>query len=370
MRSSTSSSDIYTTERAIPGGAWARPFLVGISLLILAVALLEGALWYRGFQPTIVDSASRWAGERARATALGARAVVLVGASRAQLDIDLGTLAHDTGLAPVQLAIDGNSYVPVLRDLAADPLFKGVVIVEFQDGAVARRNFPDETSRDYVGIARREGARTVELDFDRLEATLARIRQEWLRSYADGAGPWVSLRRRALDPHATPQYLVTLPSRERQANYAAVTMPGFYLNRVMVNMGYQQAAGRPSPTEQQLASRVAEVRPVDPAPFEDNARAISASVGQIEQRGGRVVFVVFPRSGLVWDTDSRLYPRAGIWERFLATTGSKGFHFMDDPATRAFTCPDGSHLDVRDQVPFTHALDAALSRRGWLPASH
>ena len=38
-----------------------------------------------------------------------------------------------TGLAPVQLAIDGSSFVPVLDGLARDPSIRGTVIVGFID---------------------------------------------------------------------------------------------------------------------------------------------------------------------------------------------------------------------------------------------
>ena len=116
MPSSTSSF-----ERAVPEGNWLRIDLVALLLLVMFIGIVELRLGVRGFRPMRTDSEWSWVAQRARASALGERALVLVGASRMLLDIDLQVLRRETGLEPVQLAIDDSSFVPVLEDLADDP---------------------------------------------------------------------------------------------------------------------------------------------------------------------------------------------------------------------------------------------------------
>ena len=94
--------------------------------------------------------------------------------------------------------------------------------------------------------------------------------------------------------------------------------------------------------------------------FDANARAIANMVSRIEARGGHVVFTVFPTSGLVRAADERRFPRSRYWERFIRTVDAPAVHFADVPALSGFICPDGSHLDARDQAAFTRALVATL----------
>lgn len=367
MPSSTSSSDIYLTRRDVPGGAWLRPFAVGFLVFCLAVSMLEGVLAMRGFKPTVVDSPERWSHERERASELGHEGIILIGASRAQLDVDLPTLASESGRPVMQLAIDGNSYVPVLRDLAEDDRVTGTIVVEYQDGAM-RGAFPEDRATEYVENARRTRQRHTHIDFSASESALGDVRQSVMRSYADGAGPWAALQRRVMVPTAMPQYLVTLPSRQREANYSLVPMPDFYFQRVMRNAGIRTTpvASSPKVLNDELEAQISELHGLDAPEFSEHATNVAAMVRRIEARGGTVIFVMFPRSGLVWAADDRRFPRSLYWDRFMTLTGAHGLHFKDVPALNAFWCPDGSHLDVRDQVKFTHALADTMAARGWI----
>lgn len=371
MRSSISNSDINLTHRDTPQGRWFLPFVVSIGLLIFVVTGMEWTLARRGFKPTVVDSAERWGKERDRARSLGQRALILVGASRAQLDIDLAALGRDTGKTPVQLAIDGSSFVPVLADLAADEQVTGTVLVDYQDANLVWRDH-EAPALSYVGHWMEASRHSTSFGFASSESALAAIRQRFMRSYADGAGPFAALAHRVLAPRAVPQYLVTLSSREREANYSLVPMPAFYFSRVMRNAGLreQPIGNDPAAFEAMLETRIKALPRAPLTDFEDNARAVGRMVSRIEARGGSVVFVMYPKTGLVKEADEIRFPRGLFWNRLLPLAGHKGLYFSDVPALAAFQCPDGSHLDVRDRLPFTHALAAALLTRGWVGERH
>lgn len=366
MRSSTSNSDIHLVRRTLPSGRWMLPFVVGMALLCLVIGALEVVLAARGFQPTVIDSPSLWSRERLRASELGSKALIMVGASRAQLDTDLGTLSAETGKDAVQLAIDGSSYLRVLADLAADDRVTGTVLVD------SRTDVPGLSLQDaassYVAYWRHEQEAGNRFDFTHAENALSSLRQGFLRSYADGAGPWTALVKRVLPAKATPQYLVTLPSRSRDADYSRVAMPGFYYQRAMRNAGIETLPPFPdiASLDRGLLERIRALPQAPADDFVENARVLAAMVRRIEDRGGRVIFVMFPRSGLVRAADDIRYPRTVFWDRMLPLVGGKGVYFADEPTLRDFTCPDGSHLDVRDKRRFTEALVEVLKSHGWI----
>jgi len=363
VRSSISNSDVHLTRRWLPGGSWFVPCLMGLLVAAAAVAGLEVVLASRGYVPTIVDSPAVWARERSRVGELGARAIVLVGASRMQLDVDLPTLRQLTGKEPVQLAIDGGSFVPVLADLAADESVKGTVLVDYYDDAVGELATGGGVQLELAEWTTRR-SRSAQFNFSASEEWLAGIVRRYLRSYADGASPFDSVTLRALEPKATPQYLVTLPSRERKADYRKVDMPAFYYKRVARNLGLVPPVPGLAWTQvdQTLRRAVADL-PVAALPlFGTGAQAIAGMVRRIEARGGRVIFVAMPTSGLVRDIDERKFPRSLYWDRFSAMVPTWSVRSSDVPALARFVCPDGSHLDMRDQLDFTRALVRALPK--------
>jgi len=357
VRSSTSNSDIHLVQRYIPGGRWVIPLVLAGCLSLLAIAAEEWALARRGFEPTIVDSAPIWARERERASSLGDRALILIGASRMQLDVDLDTMRRMTGHEPVQLAIDGSSFVPVLQDLANDERVTGTILVDYQDHVIDDLNREDGAVA-YLAEWRRVNHRRAIPDFATVEAWLDDLLHRHLRSFADGSGPFKSLALRVFDSTATPQYLVTLPDRERRADYGKVAMPQFYYARVLRNAGITEVPSAQgwAAFDAEVAGRIRTLRMANLSHFEQNARAIEQMVRKIEQRGGQVVFIMFPRSGLVREADERMFPRQRYWNRFMQIVKAPGLHYEDVPVLAAFVCPDGAHLDMRDQQAFTRDL--------------
>lgn len=126
MLSSTSSSN-----QRLPSLPWLRLWLPALLLVLALIGLLEMRLMLRGFAPTQLDSEARWLEERSRASSDGRASLVLIGASRIQLGIDVALLQKLSGRPTHQLAIDGSSYWPVLRGLAEDQEFKGTVVVDY-----------------------------------------------------------------------------------------------------------------------------------------------------------------------------------------------------------------------------------------------
>lgn len=362
MPLSTFSSDIAPLSRPIPPGRWLLATASAVALLLAFIAFMETSLSARGFDTTIIDSDALWLKQRQEVSDLGAKALILVGASRIQLDLDLDVLRAHTKLVPVQLAVDGSSFTPVLDGLAKDVRVTGTLLVGYQDDEINSTEKHDRAA--YLEKAWEQYNSRAKLpDFASMEATLGDALHHHLRSYADGARPVSSLMLRILDEDATPQYLVTRPDRSRLADYRSVAMPAFYYTRVMRNLDEDLPLRSDmswSELDATLQQRIDAMKPVQKLAFGDNTRRIAGMVKSIEQRGGRVIFLVMPRSGMVKQTDEKRFPRATFWNEFASQVGAESLNVEDHPALGAFQCPDGSHLDYRDRARFSETLAGAI----------
>lgn len=351
MPFSTSSFD-----RQLPIVAW--PLVLGGALLIFFgfVAYMEIRLAHFGYQPTVLDTKSRWVQERARASRLGERALILIGASRIRLDVDLDVLREETGLEPVQLAIEGDSFVPVLASLAADSDIRGTVMVDYMDSAIT--GFRGGRAQLFQEYYERYGDNTP--SSEKMEKALSDILYGNFRSYANEASPLSSLYFRILRDDRAAQYLAIRPDRSRIADYSLVKFPDFYYQRVERILKVKLDLASPD-VPRILAQKISRLSPRDNRSFVQGIRPIREMVSAIEARGGRVLFVVMPTSGMVREIYERWYPRTNFWDRFAKEVEAPTLNFADVPSLRDFACPDGSHLDGRDRVKFTLALLSALA---------
>lgn len=357
MPSSTSSF-----ERALPPVPWLR--LLGLAVLFFLVAafVIEERLAGLGYQTTARDSQARWQAERARAGRLGERALILVGGSRFQLGLDIDVLRKKTGLEPVQLALDGSAGKPILDGLASDPKIRGTVLVDYYDHAIGSRDgVAEHMQRQYEKSAGRLSH--WKNPAGHIEADLTKWLRERLRAYSDGASPLSSLRWRIIPAAEARQYLITRPDRSRLADYTRVSMPEFYYRRVARTLGEDIDTKSPN-IAAALAQRIASLATADNAAFLLAAGQIGQTAERIRARGGQVIFVAMPSSGMVREIERRRYPRDRFWDRFVAESGLPGIHSDHEPELRGYECPDGSHLDVRDKGRYTSALADVMKRKG------
>ena len=356
MPSSTSSS-----SQRLPRLRWRAVLIGGLAIFAAFVGVMELRLAARGFRPSVVDSASLWGVQRARADALGAHALILVGASRMLLDVDVATLRRHTGMEPVQLAVDGSSFVPVLQGLAADPNIDGTVLVDLAENVLALPPKYD-AAYAYEEAFERDGRAAALPDFNSTEADLSDLLHAHLRSYADGTRPLTALVARILPARPTRQYLRTLPDREIEADYAQAPMPDMYYFRVMRNLGetLPMAGVSYGQLDVELMHKIDALQPLDNTLFLQSLPTMRGLVDAIRSHGGRVLFALLPTSGDVRAIDDKRFPRELFWDRFVAAVPAPAVNFEDVPALRHFFCPDGSHLDYHDRGRFTAALIAAL----------
>lgn len=330
MRLSTSSSN----DR-LPQVAWQRVWLIAGLLFVLLIGGWELFWRAKGFQPSLNDDAALWALSRKKISNGGENSVVFIGASRIQLDLNTDVFASQTGARPIVLAIDGESPTPVLRDLANDEAFHGTIICELAEHLLFFVSEREGLEKSVASQWLQEyQERTFSSDFEReLEnifekAFVFRLSDLTFRNVIGN----IRLGRLPLLP-----YQKIKPDRSRDADYTKLDIQEHRRKREeLVQKGYEGDF----PLQTFLAG----------------AQEIEQFVSRIQARGGKVVFVRFPTSGRHWDLDEAKLPKAQYWNTFASCTTARTVHFKDYPSLSVYNCPDGSHLDYRDAIPFTKAL--------------
>ena len=340
-------SYISNFNRQTPKAQWLHILGLAIFIFVSFVSFMEISLNGKSHSQTITDSEGKWARQRALASHLGKHALILVGASRFQLDMDLDVLRQSTGLEPVQLAITGSPFEPVLAGLAADPTIRGTVLVDYYDhnvgvndgiGAVYERNY--ETRR---------GAGEIE---ELLENEL----HEHLLSYHYSGKPLNALRIGIMGQPMVGQNMTVLPDRSILADYKSDPNTKYAYYHWIIKLLGVDINPKSDGVENILSKKVSLVTPKDNKEFIKNISAVRTMVSEINSHGGRVIFIKMPSSGMYREFEDRRYPRKQFSDIFSKNVGAKLFQSEDFSTLKNIVCPDGSHLDYRNRSQFTTAL--------------
>ncbi len=322
--------------------------LIWGTTLAVAVGIVSGAEVYwrsQGHRPSIPESAVFWSCHRSQVSDNTSKQVVLLGASRIQLGFSTDAFRErypDHKLT--QLAIGGRaSSVAVLRDLANEESFRGIVISSivapwFEEGLW-------DTQQEYVKYYRHA---------HRFHKKNDSLIVSYLQSHLVALGPQFRFDKvlRSLlagDPLPKPNYLISRYDRSMLADYSLLDIEAHRRFRI------------------ERAQASSHHKPPIPEIWMEDVKKVEEWVQQIASRGGRVVFVRFPTSGEHWVLDNSQYPKSEYWDRMAAFTSAETIHFTDVPALTQFELPDTSHLDYRDAPAFTNRLLDELEKRGILP---
>ncbi len=334
--------------------------LVGVVMGLALLVALELQIRHLGGTPQIRDSKELWAVQRDQAAVLGKKALIIVGASRIQLGLDLNHLRHFTGLQPVQLAIDGSYMLPVLTDLVTDPEITGAILVS----ATADQLIP-HVKRDRAV----EWVEFYQRNFRNLLApkieTFLKTRLMSESALYSSALPLVSLPEIVSGRKVLGSFgLTTYSSREKDADYSQAAMPIYYINRALGHLD-------PSKTEYQwnsldaflvyMRQKIAQLTPMDQHHFNDQLSTVLALTRHYVARGGKMAFVRMPTDKHLWLIDEKKAPKAQFWDRFSEKVAVPTVHFKEFDALRSIALPDGSHMDQKDKRQFTNALIAILT---------
>lgn len=343
-------SSTFSFDTAMSDEKHIKAILLGMLIGLLLILAVENLVRLKGGRPDVRDTPELWASQRARASAIGADALILVGSSRIQLDLDLDILARNTGLEPVQLAIDGSPYLEVLENLAEDDTVTGTVLIS----TTLRKLFPSiNAMRVNNWIAVYEG-KYRNLWFPEKEQLIKAGLQSMSALYANIL-PLDELLPLLLDDSKTTGdvYLKTFPSRERTADFSLVKMPDFYLRRVQRELG-QRLPAEAYASHDSFRDAVIRMTKENYSIFNADTKKLQrvrTAMDKLKSRGVDVILVRFPVSGLVESISDIRYPQL-LWDKVVSDLGVRLIDYKDYPKL-AYQLPDGSHLDKTQKSQFT-----------------
>jgi hypothetical protein len=322
---------------------WARTWGIALALFVLALGAIEAGWRAAGHLPSVVDDAALWSQQLDRVDS-DPGTVVLVGMSRMQLGFSSEVFRQrypDRKL--VRLEAPLRHPISALGILARDPDFRGTVIASITMSSLRAHQLPGLVLEHSFYLER--FGPTVRID---------RRVASFVQSHLAAVNPYLDLRDvlitrlegRSWPP---PHFITTLPDRSRLGRYSLnANLPAYALSIASTTGKRHQ---RNHQTPEQLIEQQGRVQRL---------------ADRIARRGGRVVLIRFPTSGLVWQQDEAWYPKARYWDPFVSRLSIPALHARDVPSLADFVCADGSHLDASERDAFTARLLDELERRGLL----
>jgi hypothetical protein len=320
--------------RDIPAKPWRRIFAGALVLALVLTVAWEWRMRALELAPgDLGDGPSVWAEQRRRIDHEPVP-VAIVGDSRILFDTDLDRFEALTGVRPVQLALPGTNARPFLEDLAADPDFRGLLIVGiaevsyFRPGvgmmkdALPRYHFESPAQRSSYLIHRELRRHTALLDPEyRLSRLVERLDPNW-RSGVEGPydGVWKIIRM------GDQRHAWLWPRIEHDARLRAHARSAWHDFKGPV---------------------------VSDALIRTTQRQTREAVAGIRARGGDVIFVRPPDAAQLRVNEDKRLPRARGWDPLLAAAGVQGVHADDLPGARGLVIPEYSHLTRACATVFT-----------------
>lgn len=364
MPLSTSSS-----RQRIPQGPWVKIWALALILTLAILSGWEGMWRTKGFVPAINDSPALWSKQRRKAGKGSGDQVVIIGASRIHVGMDLEVLANKfNGRKVIQLAMVDSLFLPVLHNLAEDESFNGVLICSVGPWVYVNRPSKSDTSSEYIEYYKSH----TNINFEELFLPLDPSR------YFVLLNPQLSIEnlmaKALIGNMPTPRVKIMKEDRSVKADFkiADVTQLRKKFITVALKRYYNidENHDKMDSMLDDLISKQDDVRgnigkliiklgknpdkPENrPVSLKDILMDIEKSIITIQKRGGQVVIFRMPSSGALRELEEIAFPRDQFWNEWTARTEAVAIHYQDYPSLAKFDCPEYSHLDFRDTPEFS-----------------
>ncbi|MCB0522991.1 MAG: hypothetical protein H6576_18640 [Lewinellaceae bacterium] len=316
-----------------------------IAALCVAFALLLQYEWYfrnvERWPPGYDNNADLWAYWRGKVEKLDEKDVVIVGSSRGQFDLNIHLWDSITGRRPVMLAIPGGSPYHTVEDIVVNTDFKGLLLVSTAPGL-------------FYSLGSGGGAAWVKaemVDYYQKQ-TYAQKFSQWCYEFIDPHFAYT-------DPDISLKHLTErLPFPNRDSIEGGTVWPP------MVRMDRYRNVRMIPEMENDTSFQNQQTRiwhhPEWKNRYKDSADVIIGHYADLarkfQERGGRVAFIRPPVTGEYLEFEPQMFPRDQYWDRLLRESGSKGYHFQDNPVSREMIPPEWSHLNRRDADIYTRLI--------------
>lgn len=329
--------------------------LLACGIVLIFLISWETYLRSTGIGISYDDGPELWSDKRSMTNLPQDRATVFIGSSRNKYDLDIATWESLTGEEAIQLAFEGTSPMSTLDHLANDNFFKGKLIIDVTEMLMFSPN------GDQMGLAKKAHSYYKDITpAQQFSFQVNRVLESQL----------VFLER---DYFSLKALLKRMPLPERKG---IMTEPYFPIDFGRIDFNRQNRMSARFLKERPIQDSVkniwafysriaAEQPPPTQKSIDSIFLVIQKDVQKITARGGKVVFVRTPSSGIFLQIEQQVFPREQFWNRILQMTGVPGIHFMDYKEQQLI-CPEDSHLTPEDAVIYTRSLVKVLeTEKGW-----
>lgn len=326
------------------------------AILVVGFIIIWEIYWReKGYVITYDDGKELWADKRAMVYKPINTATVFIGSSRIKYDLDISTWEKLTGEKAVQLAMEGNSPVPILKDLAGDEKFKGKLVIDVTEGLFFSPSPNDNTDPAEYAKYFKEITPTQKMSFilnHGLESKFVFLNKDYLSLNGLLLQQKLPVRKDVFLFPGFPKEFSHVTFDRQNIIEAAFLTDTALQNWVTGNWKFFSELRKKAP-------------PVRPGQVDTIFREVKQATDQITRRGGQVMFVRTPSSGPFWEREQIGFPRDKFWGKLLSLTGLPGIHFKDYKETSDYICPEWSHLSHPDAIDYTRHLVRQLEEKGW-----
>ncbi len=335
-----------------------QSLIIAITLGLLFVVAWELFWRSQGHEPKIDDNKNLWANQREKLDEIKENTVVFIGSSRILYDIQLGIWKEETQTDPVMLATQGASPIPVFKDIVENTDFKGTLIVGVTPPLLFATTYPQaEFVKRSQSLVDYHKNRTYA---QRLNHKLSIPLQRNLAFIRDGDENWDSdvdlktlLKQIHLDKRGSP-FLPPFNNFEEITLERHMNMP----NRMETDTAYAN-------TVKKVWTAIL-TGDFPPPEKEATTNAFVELSEKFNKKGGNLILVRCPSSGLFKKIESMGFPREEFWNPLVEKSGAIGYNYLDYEQFQDLFLPEWSHLATKDAQFFTKELIKIMKSDGVL----
>lgn len=256
------------------------------------------------------------------------------------------------GRRPIQLSLVGTAPHYVLEDLAADPAFRGALLIDVA---------PDLFFSGFENKSGFDRYRVRESPSERVGKWLSMTFVEpWFAFYNEDFALFTVLKRQPWPSRDGRPGMLSVRRLEQVGPDRATHM----WRKVEIDPEYRALARRI--WAQRFGGRPPSAGAGEPTPEETVEKQIAraaAAVATLRARGVQMLFVRHPTGGDYLAFERGTFPKAATWDPLLARTGVPGLHFEDHPELQqGFEFPEWSHMSHESAKRYTEALYRIIER--------
>ena len=315
----------------------------------------------QGRVPTIDDDKYLFAQERAKVEGLTSEDIVIVGSSRVMFNIQLNEFERLTGKRPIQLANAGSSPLPVFHDLVENSSFNGTIIVGITPGLFFSTTYPEASPIKWPQSR---------VDFYHSRSLAQRLNHS-LSLPLQSNLVFIATHDEVLDDNVDLKTLlnnIELNNRTGRPRYPPFFEFGYADKTRNVRMTELTSLDTTAANKIKGAWKFV-LNGKNPPPDKNGTTAFFAKdAAKFKARGGKIIFVRSPSSGMFKDGEAKFLPRERFYDSLLKVVNAPGYHYEDYETLRAIDCcPEWSHLSAENADKFTRELVKIMQEDKLMP---